>query len=57
MYFTKGPLREYERIMREKPRYDYRDVKKAEERDCKHCLCFDKSRGSCGREKCILSDD
>jgi len=57
MYFTKGKLIEYERMMKETPGFNHRPVKTMKERDCKHCLNFDQSLGKCGKEKCVLFDD
>lgn len=57
MYFTKGKLIEYERMMTEKPGFDRRHVKTAKERDCRHCQHFDESLGKCGLEKCVIFDD
>lgn len=57
MYFTEGRLREYERMMQEKPGHDRKPVKVAEKRDCKHCLYFDKYKGKCGKKKCVIFDD
>ena len=57
MYFTKGQLREYERMMQEKPGHDRKPIKTMKERDCKHCLYFDKRCYKCSKEKCALFDD
>ena len=43
MYFTEGQLREYERIMQEKPGYNRRVIKTMKERDCRNCKHFDES--------------
>jgi hypothetical protein len=57
MYFTEGQLREYERMMQEKPGYDRRPIKTVKERDCKNCLYFDERCHKCSKEKCTLFDD
>ncbi len=57
MYFTKGPLRKYERMMQEKPKHERDPVKTMQERDCKHCLHFDKQREKCSKKKCVIFDD
>ncbi|MDD4833400.1 MAG: hypothetical protein PHC44_01515 [Lutispora sp.] len=57
MYFTEGQLREYERMMQEKPGYNRRPIKKVKERDCKHCQFFDEHSRKCSKEKCTLFDD
>jgi hypothetical protein len=57
MHFTEGQLREYERMMQERPGYDRRPIKTMKERDCKHCLYFDERYYKCSKEKCILFDD
>ncbi|MCL6458236.1 MAG: hypothetical protein K6T85_09540 [Gorillibacterium sp.] len=56
MHFTKGPLREYERMMKEKPRNNREPVKTMQERDCRHCRYFDQSSGTCSKKKCVLLD-
>lgn len=50
MHFTEGPLREYERMMQEKPKHDRKPVKMAERRDCKHCLHFNEYKGKYGKK-------
>jgi hypothetical protein len=57
VYLTEEQLREYERMMREKPGHDRRPVKTMDERDCKHCLYFDEHCHKCSKEKCTLFDD
>ncbi|MBZ4647660.1 MAG: hypothetical protein JG777_3149 [Clostridia bacterium] len=61
MYFTEGRLRAYERMMQEKPKYGREPVeepvKPARERDCEHCLRFDKHIGKCSKEKYVIPDD
>lgn len=57
MHFTEGPLREYERMMQEKPRNDRKPVKTMQERACKYCMHYDKQSCKCSEEKCILFDD
>lgn len=57
MHFTEGQLRKYERMMQEKPGYDYRTIETMKERDCKHCLYFDERCRKCSIEKCILLVD
>lgn len=57
MHFTEGRLREYERMMQEKPIHDRRPIKTMKERDCKNCLHFDKRYHKCSREKCTIYDD
>jgi len=57
MYFTEGRLRKYERMMQEKPRHERDPVKTMQDRDCKHCLCYDKERDQCGKEKCVVFND
>lgn len=57
MYFTEGQLREYERMMQEKPGYNRRPIKTVKERDCKHCKFFDEHSHKCSKEKCTLFDD
>lgn len=57
MYFTEGQLREYERMMQEKPGYNRKPIKTVKERDCKHCQFFDEHSHKCSKEKCTLFDD
>ncbi len=57
MHFTEGQLREYERMMQEKPVHDRRPIKTMKERDCKHCLNFDERCHKCSKGKCALFDD
>lgn len=57
MYFTKGQLHGYERMMQEKPGHDRRPTKTMKERDCKQCRYLDKHSGKCSKEKCVLTDD
>ncbi len=57
MHFTEGQLREYERMMQEKPGHHRRHIKTMKERDCKHCPDFDKSCNKCSKEKCDIFDD
>jgi len=57
MYFTEGQLREYERMMQEKPGYDRRPIKSMKERDCKPCPHFDEHCRKRGKEKCALCAD
>ena len=57
MHFTEGHLREYERLMQEKPGYDRRSTRTMKERKCKHCLYFDKHFHKCSKDKCVLFDD
>lgn len=57
MHFTEGHLREYERLMQEKPGYDRKYIKTMKERECKHCPYFHKGFNKCSREKCALFDD
>lgn len=56
MLFTEGKHRVYERIMQEKPCYDRHPAKTMEERDCKHCMYYDKRLGKCSEGKCIVYD-
>jgi len=57
MRFTEGQLREYERMMQEKPGHDHRPIKTTKKRDCKHCQHFDQHYRKCSKEKCVLFDD
>lgn len=57
MNFTEGKLLEYERMMREKPGFDHKPIKTMKERDCKHCLYYDKHHRKCSEEKCVEFDD
>ena len=57
MHFTEGPLREYERMMQEKPGYDRRPIKSMKERDCKHCPHFNEHCRKCSKERCGIFDD
>jgi len=57
MYFTEGQLREYERMMQEKPGYNQRTVKMMKERDCKHCPNFNDYCNKCSKKKCDIYDD
>jgi len=57
MHFTEGPLREYERMMQEKPGHDRRPIKSMKARDSKHCLHFDEHCRKCNKEKCALFND
>lgn len=57
MNFTEGKLLEYERMMREKPGFDHKPDRTMNERDCKHCLYYDKHHRKCSEEKCIVFDD
>lgn len=57
MYFTEGQLREYERMMQEKPGHNRRPIKTVKEKDCKHCQFFDEHSHKCSKEKCTLFDD
>lgn len=56
MHFTEGHLREYERMMQEKPGYDRNPIKTVKKRDCKHCLHFDEHCLKCSKKKCGLFD-
>ena len=40
MYFTEGQLREYERMMQEKPGFNHEVVKTTVKKDCMHCPVF-----------------
>jgi hypothetical protein len=57
MYFTKEPLRKYERMMQGKPKHERDPAKTMLDRDCKHCLHFDKQREKCSKKKCVIFDD
>ncbi|MBS4026118.1 MAG: hypothetical protein KGZ96_10660 [Clostridia bacterium] len=57
MHFTEGQLRQYERIMQEKPGYDRRSINTQKERDCKHCLYFDQRSRKCSKKRCTLFDN
>lgn len=57
MYFTKGRLIEYERMMKETPGFDHRPVKTMKERDCENCLHFDEKLGKCSLKKCVIFED
>lgn len=57
MHFTEGPLRQYERMMQEKPGHDHKPIKPVKKRDCMHCLHSDKHYRRCSKEKCILLED
>lgn len=57
MYFTEGKLIEYERMMKETPGFNQKSVKTMEEKDCLHCLHFDRQLGKCGLEKCAVFED
>lgn len=57
MYFTKGKLIEYERMMRETPGFDPGLIKTMKEWDCKQCLYFDDNRRKCSKEKCAIFND
>lgn len=57
MYFTEGQLREYERMMQEKPGYNRRVIKTIKERDCRNCKFFDESCNKCSKDKCDIFDD
>lgn len=54
MHFTEGPLREYERMMQEKPRHEQDPVKIMQDRDCKHCLHYNKKLKKCSQKKCVI---
>lgn len=57
MYFTEGQLREYERMMQEKPGFNHETVKTTVKKDCRHCQHFDELNLKCSKEKCIHSGD
>ncbi|WP_415535883.1 hypothetical protein [Dehalobacter sp. 4CP] len=57
MYFTEGQLREYERIMQEKPGYDRKPFKKPEQKDCRLCPKCDKRSDKSGKERHALFRD
>jgi hypothetical protein len=57
MHFTEGPLREYERMMQEKPGYDRRPIKSIKERDFKSCSHFDEHCRKCSKETSAQFDD
>jgi len=57
MYFTEGQLREYERMMQEKPGYKRRVIKTMKERDCRNCKHFDESCNKCNKDQCDIFDD
>ncbi|MEA4964080.1 hypothetical protein [Lutispora sp.] len=57
MYFTKGRLRPYERMMQEKPKYENDHVKTMHDRDCQHCLHYNKQLKKCSKEKCVIFKD
>ncbi len=57
MYFTEGRLRSYERMMREKPKHKNDPVKTMQDRDCQHCLHYNKQLKKCSKEKCVIFKD
>lgn len=57
MYFTEGRLRSYERMMQEKPKYENGPVKTMQNRDCQHCLHYNKQLKKCSKEKCVIFKD
>lgn len=57
MLFTKGSDRYYERLMQELPVHEHPHVLTATERDCEHCLYFDKCQKKCSKEKCIVFEN
>ncbi len=57
MYFTEGQLREYERMMQEKPGFNHETVKTTVKKDCRHCPHFDELYLKCSKEKCIPFGD
>lgn len=56
MFFTEGKSQEYERMMREKPGFVHPPIKAKthKERDCPHCLYFDKETKNCGLDGCLV---
>ena len=57
MHFTEGELRQYERLMQEKPGFNHRSIKTMRERECKKCLHFDENSHKCRKEKCPIFVD
>ena len=57
MHFTEGQLREYERMMQEKPGFDRRQIRTVKEQDCEHCMYLDKQCKTCSKEKCDLFEN
>ena len=57
MYFAEGKLRQYESMMTKVPNFDSKPVRTMKERDCKHCLYYDKPNHKCSREKCYIFED
>jgi|BioPla2DNA2_1021312.scaffolds.fasta_scaffold279477_1 hypothetical protein len=57
MYFTEGRLRSYECMMQEKPKYENGPVKTMQDRDCQHCLHYNKQLKKCSKEKCVIFKD
>lgn len=57
MHFTEGELRQYERLMQEKPGFNRRPAKTMKERECKKCLYFDENYHKCSKEKCPIFVD
>jgi hypothetical protein len=57
MYFTEGRLRSYECMMQEKPKHERDPVKTMQDRDCQHCLHFDRQLKKCSKEKCDISTE
>ena len=58
MLFTEGKDRSYERMMQEKPGFmrDRRRVvsPNARQRDCPHCLYYNKTLKKCGLATCVV---
>jgi len=57
LLFTVGKDRIYERLMCESPGFDRRPIRTMKERDCKHCLYYDKQLCKCSQEKCVVFED
>ncbi|RNC62893.1 MAG: hypothetical protein AWM53_01819 [Candidatus Dichloromethanomonas elyunquensis] len=57
MHFTEGQLREYERIMREKPGYDRKSLKAPKRKDFRLCSECHKHCDKCGKEQHALFGD
>jgi hypothetical protein len=55
MYFTKGRLLEYERMMKQTPRPEH-DPVPPNDRDCRPCLHVDERSGKGSRQKSDLLD-
>jgi len=57
MFFAEGKLRQYESMMTKVPNFDSKPVRTMKERDCKHCLYYDKPNHKCSQKKCYIFED